>query len=366
MNKKKVSVIVPVYNVEKYFEKCIKSLVDQMYENVEIIVVIDGSLDGCESIALKYSKNDNRIKVIKTENRGAALAKQIGLENSTGDYLMFIDGDDFIEKLSIIELIDFTEKYNMVDVISFGYQRVFFNGEIKNETIGKKIKKEYVEVEKEEIKNILGSFLSLFGQGVSNKFIKKKFIDENKIRFENDYQNQSEDLYFSYQLLFSNPKVGILNKPFYNYVQRQDSALNNQISGIGKRYLQLYNRIYEKMLLLDKEKQDKFINILVWLSYYLTMFIFYNWSNNSYLWYKNEFKDYKKDDLFLKLSEIGHKNFIKLDTETKNQKKVRKLFYFFFYKKKYEMCVFFLYIRFSVTQRLKSVLYKKNFKIRRN
>ncbi len=92
-----VSIIVPVYNVEKYIEKCILSIINQTYTNLEIIIVNDGSLDHSENIIKEYISKDNRIKYIKRENGGLGAARNTGIENATGKYIAFVDSDDWID-----------------------------------------------------------------------------------------------------------------------------------------------------------------------------------------------------------------------------------------------------------------------------
>ena len=92
----KISIIVPVYKVEKYIDKCIKSIIDQTYENIELILVDDGSPDNCGKICDEYAAKDSRIKVIHKENGGLSSARNIGIENSIGDYIMFFDSDEDI------------------------------------------------------------------------------------------------------------------------------------------------------------------------------------------------------------------------------------------------------------------------------
>ncbi|MGL6105767.1 glycosyltransferase family 2 protein [Romboutsia sp.] len=94
MNNKKISVIVPVYNVEKYLERCLNSLLNQTYKNLEIILINDGSTDSSEEIRKKYSKQDEKIKFISQENKGIAETRNVGIKNSTGEYIAFLDSDD--------------------------------------------------------------------------------------------------------------------------------------------------------------------------------------------------------------------------------------------------------------------------------
>ena len=98
---KKVSVIVPVYNAQSYLEECIESIIGQTYEKIELILIDDGSKDHSPAICDQYAEKDDRIKVYHTKNAGAAHARNIGLSKATGDYIIFVDSDDFIAKETI-------------------------------------------------------------------------------------------------------------------------------------------------------------------------------------------------------------------------------------------------------------------------
>ena len=93
-----VSVIIPVYNVEKYLRRCLNSVIDQEYKNIEIILVNDGSTDNSLEIAISYKEKDKRIKVFSQENQGLSAARNMGLDKSHGEYITFIDSDDYVSK----------------------------------------------------------------------------------------------------------------------------------------------------------------------------------------------------------------------------------------------------------------------------
>ena len=121
---KKVSIIIPVYNVEKYLAECLDSVINQTYSNLQIIVVDDGSTDASGQICDEYAEKDNRITVIHQVNAGAANAKNTGLDNVKGDYVTFVDSDDWVELNWIETMTDAMEKYD-VDVVECGFDRVY-------------------------------------------------------------------------------------------------------------------------------------------------------------------------------------------------------------------------------------------------
>lgn len=109
---KKLSIIVPVYNVEDYVEECIKSLIQQKYKNIEIIIVNDGSKDNSLLICEKYAKKDSRIRIYTKENGGLSDARNFGLEKASGDYITFVDSDDYVSPNIYVIMIENLEKYN--------------------------------------------------------------------------------------------------------------------------------------------------------------------------------------------------------------------------------------------------------------
>ena len=108
---KKISFIIPIYNSEKYIEKCIRSIIDQKYKEIEIICINDGSTDNSEVIIKKIQKNDSRIILISKPNGGVSSSRNIGIENASGDYVMFIDSDDYLENSYLYNLNDLINKY---------------------------------------------------------------------------------------------------------------------------------------------------------------------------------------------------------------------------------------------------------------
>lgn len=128
MNNKKVTIIIPVYNVEKYLSRCLNNVINQTYSNIEIILVNDGATDNSQVICEEYKKKDDRIKLLVKENGGLSDARNYGIPYATGDYIAFIDSDDMIHTSYIEYLLNLIEKYNG-DISICGYQS-FYDSEI--------------------------------------------------------------------------------------------------------------------------------------------------------------------------------------------------------------------------------------------
>ena len=127
MTKELISVVLPIYNVENYLDRCINSIVHQTYDNLEIILIDDGSPDSCPQKCDEWAKKDNRIKVIHKKNAGLGMARNTGIENASGEYLCFCDSDDYIDLETINKAYEVAKKNN-ADIVTFGINEVSSDG----------------------------------------------------------------------------------------------------------------------------------------------------------------------------------------------------------------------------------------------
>lgn len=228
MEKEKISVVVAVYNKENYLRKCFDSIINQKYKNLEIILVNDGSTDNSKEICEEYEKKDNRIKFIDSINQGASSARNLGLKNVTGDYISFIDADDFISENFYTYLYNYMIKCN-ADIVECNSVKV--NAEIENtENI-------YYIPEKEEVveTNNIGALLRLYGDEeefygktivVWNKLYKRKIFDN--ILFEPG--RIIDDECFTYKALYNCERFVTLNAGLYAYVYAENSTMRSKVS----------------------------------------------------------------------------------------------------------------------------------------
>lgn len=235
-----ISIIVPVYKVEKYLDKCVDSVVNQTYKNLEIILVDDGSPDNCPQMCDDWARKDKRIKVIHKENGGQGSARNLALDKISGKYVCFVDSDDWVDSNYIELLYNAITKFD-ADVSICGYKEVFEN------------------ISKTKIRSI-----------VSNE----KLINDNSL-FQNTYNNQNayclapwnklyksfifKDLRFPkirmyedsaiYLDIFHNTKSFVLipNTP-YNYLIRKSSTMHNELTPIRSESMFLQNDIRLKFL----------------------------------------------------------------------------------------------------------------------
>ena len=220
-NKGKVSVIVPVYNVAKYLEECLNSIINQTYKNIEIIIVNDGSTDNSLDIIEIFKNKDNRIKVISQENKGISEARNIGLKNTVGEFILYVDSDDYLELNCIKEAVDKINN-DCSEMVIFNYTRVYdcdVEGKSENVSLNLNTEKVY------EGKDIAIMLLKNLTQGyVWNKLFRKRNLVENKFEFEKG--RTIEDIYPIFKELINSKKVSYINKYNYNYRQRSNSAVH--------------------------------------------------------------------------------------------------------------------------------------------
>ena len=177
----KISIIVPVYNVEQYLPQCIESIINQTYQNLQIILVDDGSPDNSGRICDEYAEKDLRIKVIHKENGGVGSARNEGINYALGEYIYFVDADDYLES-ELIDICMNTIIKQYPDMLIFGFNKVDKNGLNKKPVIPPAYSINDLSTEKDALADI---FCSGTGLAVWDKLIKTKLIKDNNILFDN-------------------------------------------------------------------------------------------------------------------------------------------------------------------------------------
>ena len=240
MENKKISVIVPIYNVEKYLNRCVDSIINQTYKNLEIILVDDGSPDNCGKICDEYAKKDNRIKVVHKENGGVSSARNVGLNIATGDYIGFVDGDDWIDLYMYEKLLYNSIKYN--SDITCCNAITYLNNKFIPSDYDKNVKVFSVE---EFIKKLmLGDCQrSVWSMLYSKKIIKDTFFNEN-ICF-------SEDYLFNYEVGIKSKKIVNIGQDLYYYFVRNTSMTNDY------KYCNCRDRVRVAEIVFESQKYNK-------------------------------------------------------------------------------------------------------------
>lgn len=242
MEKDLISVIVPVYKVEKYLEKCIESIIKQTYTNLQIILVDDGSPDNCGKICDEYAKKDLRIEVIHKANGGLSDARNVGISKAKGRYIGFVDSDDYIKEDMYEILLNLIKKYDADVSICNLYDVIDGNECIRNKENGIR---EYsrLDILKEVLldKNIQSY--------AWNKLYEKELFDEIKYPIRKKY----EDIGTTFYLFEKCNKIVVTSEPEYYYLKRADSLVNNVTEStildyteiIIQRYLYIKQNIKE-------------------------------------------------------------------------------------------------------------------------
>ena len=238
----KISVIVPVYNVEKYIRQCLESIVNQTYRNLEIIVVNDGTKDNSMQIVKEFL-SDTRIKIINKENGGLSSARNRGMEEATGDYISFVDSDDWIELNTYEELV---KNLNEEDVIIFNYSRI-------EDSTGEKIEEYHIkDSEMIDLEKDYSYLYAKIAHSCWNKLYKIDYLKKNDFKF---LEILYEDVFWNIQVIYSTTDIKILNKSFYNYRINRKGRIMKSSKSNNAEYLKKQNIAYEVIL----ENIEKYI-----------------------------------------------------------------------------------------------------------
>lgn len=216
-----VSIIVPIYKVENYLERCICSILNQTWSDFELILVDDGSPDGCPQLCDQWKEKDSRIKVIHKENGGLSDARNAGLKIASGELIAFVDSDDWVSPDYLSVLVETLQK-NDCDIVECGIIRT--RGEADELRSGKENTKVSLFQTEEALEQLIKD--SLFHQYVWNKLYKRSVI--GKIFFEKGKTN--EDEFWTYQVFENAKRIGRVEVPLYYYFQRATSIMGEGYS----------------------------------------------------------------------------------------------------------------------------------------
>lgn len=241
----KISVIVPVYNTEDYLEKCIRSIMNQTYKNLEIITINDGSTDNSLSILENLKKEDDRIIIINQENMGVSKARNKGLDYATGEFIGFVDSDDFLEEdmydIMIKHLIE--ENADLCRIKAFIYNREGGIEEISND------RKIYTYNNELEIMNVyLQNELKI---AVWDKLFRKSAVEN--IRFDSSLFN--EDAAYVWEACLNSRKVVMDTKQLYHHIKRSNNSLTS--APFSESNLTLYHYCKENFEKLMDEYENR-------------------------------------------------------------------------------------------------------------
>lgn len=229
----RISIIVPVYKVESYLNKCIDSILNQTFEDFELILVNDGSPDKCGEICEDYAKKDSRIRVFHKENGGQATARNFGIDVARGEYIGFVDSDDYIEPemYEVLYNMCINDNCDMVNCSS----KIYFNNKIKVNGNGEKV----IHSKKEAMRVVIEGLL--YDECLWSKLIKKSVLKDLRMPVGIIY----EDTAFVYKIVDKCERIGYMGVPMYNYIKREDSTMDRAVKEIRTDAILVYKEMYE-------------------------------------------------------------------------------------------------------------------------
>lgn len=223
---KKLSFILPIYKVEDYLPQCVDSILSQTTDDCEIILVDDGSPDNCGAICDGYAAKYDNIRVIHKENGGLASARNAGLQQAGGEYVLFVDSDDYIEPGSLAKILDWADTDD-ADIVFLQCRKVYPDG--SGESLGENlIRSEIRGKEPLEVLRFLAGCPKFPGSACF-KIYRRGFLQKNGLRFPDD-RRLSEDLQFALDTILAAEKFDCLDFPYYCYRQERAGSICNTVS----------------------------------------------------------------------------------------------------------------------------------------
>lgn len=246
----KVSIIIPVYNVEKYLPKCLESVIGQTYADLEIICIDDGTPDRSAAVILSYAEKDGRIRLISQKNQGLSGARNTGIRAATGKYIVFLDGDDWIAHETIEAAVNKANENN-TDVVMWGYVREFLN-----KAVEKKLFNSDRVFDENGCRKLHRRMAGLYGEEIADpsnadslvtawgKLYKADIIKENGLEFIDTKLIGTEDALFNLEYFGYVHRAAFINQPFNHYRKDNDISLTRSYKAkLFSQWNELYNRM---------------------------------------------------------------------------------------------------------------------------
>lgn len=296
-----ISIIVPIYNIEeKYLKKCIESLMEQTFVDIEILLINDGSTNNSLVVCEEYAKKDIRIKVFDKKNEGVSSARNLGIDNANAPYIMFVDGDDWLDAKCCEESYEQIKKG--FDIVSWSYNKEYESGKIEKIEIFNEDK-----ICNDDIREFDYYDMKILGSSCM-KLYSKQIIEKD--RFNQDLIN-GEDVEFNFRIFKKIKSIKFINKNYYNYVIRKDSSVRKYNENMLENYNKTLN-IIRKEIDNNDEKQVKAYFSFVAISFLMIClnFIFTNKIKIKYNKKIKLIKEVLKIDVFKSM--LGNLNKINL------------------------------------------------------
>ena len=238
-----ISVIIPVYNVEKFIERCLKSILKQDYQNIEIIAVDDGSTDNSGKVCDMIASEDNRVKVLHISNGGAGQARNIGIEQANGDFIMFMDSDDYLLEGCLTRMLLLAIEKEL-DMVQCSYVKGY------EESCEKKI-----EIGEELILTTNEAFRTRkINISVCAKLCKKEIVKDLR------YPPKSlfDDEFFTYKMIYAAKRIGFIDEPYYYYYQSDNSIMRSKKKELPLGYIEAYR---ERIRFFEERGEEELVGI---------------------------------------------------------------------------------------------------------
>ena len=259
-----VSVIIPVYNAEKYLNRCVESVVAQSYEKLEIILVDDGSQDRSTSICQAWQERDPRVKVICQQNEGAGIARNRGMAEATGQYIFFVDSDDYLDGFAVEKCVSAME-LNTADAVVYGAYDVLSGGIVKQ----KQLSAEKRHFSQDEVRNDLIPSFFVAGKGIGvsvwGKMYRTDIIQNNRIWFESERIVYSEDALFNLKYFSKTSSVILIPEYFYYHYENMQSISRQYKKEREDRKNEF---LIHSIEVIEKEKLPEHIKLYVQARYH--------------------------------------------------------------------------------------------------
>ena len=283
MKQPKISIIIPVYNVEKYLDRCIDSVMNQSLKEIEIILVDDGSPDNCPQLCDEWAKKDSRIKVIHKENAGLGMARNTGIQHATGEYIAFIDSDDYVELDMYAKLLEKAELHN-ADIVYCGHKQGLKDGKYIDR---RDFDRETIFDDKESIEELSINYFyptkgRIMTMSVWHSIYRRGII---KTEFYSEREVVSEDLHFQISAILNSGKIVYIPDCLYYYCHNGESLART--FKISKFYG--YQKLIKLLLELYPHRKS-----------YVYYFYFTFTINFIRFFYSNQAIDKKKKKQYLK------------------------------------------------------------------
>ena len=244
-----ISIIIPIYNTDQYLRQCLDSIINQSYKNFEVLLINDGSVDDSATICKEYVEKDSRIRYFEKENGGVSSARNLGLKNAKGNYITFVDSDDWVEE-NYLEVLYNALKENKVDVAisthkdfnmddDLYYLPFYSEEQLHILDIGKVARDEFLELFP-ELSSVSHDFSCVASKLFKADLVKNLLFDESV--------NYGEDLDFFFSMYLKISSVFYVNKPTYIYRQHQQSASNNCLESHAISEIRIYEKILKKIM----------------------------------------------------------------------------------------------------------------------